>query len=150
MKQTPANKKALTNMVPGIITAEGFLGDDHRALTEIIAEDQSHFKRENLDWEEVAEKLQYFMDQGRKGLGEPITVDENWIVRTDEARGHLACPWEDGVFRKINAILKNKKNSLTLFYTELTVHLLKEHQFLEGKGSTFRLEPHLIKEVLYG
>lgn len=148
MKMTPANKKALENMAPGIITAEGFLGDDHRDLPEIISDDQSHFKRESLDWDEVAEKLQYLMDEGRKGLGEPVTVDGEWIVRTDEARGHLACPWEDGVFRKINAVVKNKNNGQTLFYTQLTVHLLKEHQFLEGKGSTFRLEPHLIKEVL--
>lgn len=149
MKMTPALKKALSNMEPGVITAGGFLGDDKRELPEIIVEDQAHFKQENLDWDEVAEKLQYLTDQGRKGLGEPVTVDEKWIVKTDEARGHLACPWEDGVCRKINTIVKNKANGQSLFYTELTIHLLKEHQFLEGKGSTFRLEPHLIKTVLF-
>lgn len=149
MKMTPALKKALTNMEPGVITAEGFLGNDHRELPEIIIEDKAHFKREGLDWIEVANKLLYLMEQGRKGLGEPVSVDEHWIVRTDEARGHLACPWEDGVFRKINVIVKNKKNGQSLFFTELSVHLLKEHQFLEGKGSTFRLEPQVIRNVLF-
>lgn len=150
MKLTPALKQATANMEPGVITAEGFLGDDHRILPEIIADDQSHFKKFGLDWQGVAEKLEYLMDQGRKGLGEPVTVDEKWIVRTDEARGHLACPWEDGAFRKINVVVKNKVNGQSLFFTELTVHLLKEHQFLEGKGSTFRLEPAIIKAVLQG
>jgi len=148
MKMTPALKKAQINMGPGIITAEGFLGDDRRDISEIISEDQGHFKREGLDWDEVAEKLEYLQNEGRRGLGEPVTVDGKWIVRTDEARGHLACPWEDGVSRKINTIVKNKANGQSLFYTQLTIHLLKEHQFLEGAGSTFRLEPHLIKQVL--
>ena len=148
MKLSPSNKRAQANMAPGIITAEGFLGDDPRPLPDIIADDEVHMKRLGLDWDAVADLLERLMHEGRQGLGEPVTLSDKWIVRTDEARGHLACPWEDGIFRKVNVIAKNKASGHTLFFTELSVHLLKEHHFLEGKGSVFRLEPEVMKDVL--
>ena len=148
MKMTPELKKAQANMAPGIITAEGFLGNDRRSLSTIIDEDGQIMRRLDLDPAELAAKLHHFMDEGRKGLGEPVTVDDRWLVKTDEARGRLVCPWEDGVFRKINVTLERKDTGEKVFYTDLSIHLLEAHGFLEGRGSSFRLNLEVLKHIL--
>lgn len=148
MKMTPELIAAQANMAPGVITAEGFLGTDKRNISTIIDEDAQNMRRLDLDVALVIEKLRYFMLQGRGGLGEPITVDDDWIVKTDEARGHLACPWEDSIARKINVTVERKDTGEKLFYTDLSIHLLEAHGFLEGRGSTFRLNLESVKHVL--
>jgi len=148
MKMTPELKKAQANMEPGIITADGFLGSDRRNLSTILDEDGQVMRRLDLDPKDVAARLRHFMDEGRRGLGEPVTVDEQWLVKTDEARGHLACPWEDGIYRKINVTVERKDTGEKLFYTDLSVHLLEAHGFLEGRGSAFRLNLESVKHVL--
>ncbi len=148
MKMTPELKKARENMDPGVITAEGFLGSDTRSLSTIIDEDAQLLRSFEINPADLAERLRHFMEEGRKGLGEPVTVDSDWLVKTDEARGHLVCPWEDGIFRKINVTVERKDNGEKLFFTDLSIHLLEAHGFLEGHGSSFRLEPESIKKIL--
>lgn len=147
MKMTPELKAAQANMAPGVITAEGFLGNDRRNLSTIIDEDAQYFRMLNLDLEAVCERLRYFMEKGRKGLGEPTTVDDEWLVQTEEARGHLACPWEDGICRKINVTVTRKDTGEKIFYTDLSIHLLENHGFLEGRGSSFRLNLETVKHI---
>ncbi len=148
MKMTQELIKAQSNMAAGVITAEGFLGPDKRNLSTIIDEDAQILQRLGLDRVEISKKLQHFMEEGRKGLGEPITVEEEWLVKTDEARGHLACPWEDSISRKINVTIERKDTGEKVFYTDLSIHLLEVHGFLEGRGSSFRLNLESIKHVL--
>jgi hypothetical protein len=66
----------------------------------------------------------------------------------DEARGHLPCPFEDGIFRKVNLRIKNLDNKEELLITELSLHLIEKHHFFQGKGSAFRVEPEKLKKVL--
>jgi hypothetical protein len=148
MKMSPELKKAQENMVPGEITADGFMGDDRRPLVDIIEADEERFQSLGLGFDETSEKLARLLTEGRKGLGEPTTVDEDWLVKVDEARGFLPCPFEDGIFRKITATVTHKKSQLTISYSELSIHLLEAHHFLQGKGSPFRLESDKLKQVL--
>ncbi|AHC15552.1 hypothetical protein [Salinispira pacifica] len=148
MKQTPDYSKAEANMQSGVITADGFLGEDTRPLADIIEHDEELFAELNITFDSVAEKLEYLMKKGQTGLGEPITVDDTWLVRTDETRGYLPSPFGDGVFHKINVEVELKGSGKTLLFTEMNIHMLRKFHFLEGKGSTFRMEPALIKEVL--
>ena len=152
MKMSPELQKAQENMQPGVITSDGFLGDDHRPLIEMIQDDEEHMAHLGIDWDVAAAKLRELMDEGRKGLGEPVTVQNTWIVRTDEARGFLASPFEDGIFRKVNAELELAPGGTSsgdkLLYTELSLHLMEKHHFLEGRGSSFRIEPSQLKKVL--
>jgi len=148
MKMTPELKKARENMEPGIITAEGFLGTDSRNLSTIIDEDTQLLRNFNLDSADLAAKLRYFMEEGRKGLGEPRTVDGIWLVKIDEARGVLPCPWEDGIFRKVNVTVARKETGEEIVFTDLSIHLLEVHGFLEGRGSSFRLEPESVRNVI--
>jgi len=149
MKMSEQMKIAQGNMTQGFITADGFLGDETHSLIDMIAEDEKEMLEAGLNYEFVAEKLHYLMDEGRKGLGEPVTIDSEWLVRTDEARGHLPCPFEDGIFRKINVTVTPSAGGDSLLYSDLSLHLFEEHHFLQGKGSPFRLDPVLLKKVLF-
>ncbi|MEN3008706.1 hypothetical protein [Pseudothermotoga sp.] len=148
MKMTPQQIKAQENMKPGKITADGFLGDDDRNIVDIIQEDETNFARLGIDFSEVAELMRKLMREGLKGLGEPI-VYEKWEIKVDEARGFLPCPYQDGIFRKRVATVRNLKNNEQIIFSDLSIHLLEKHHFLQGKGSKFRIEPEKIKKVFY-
>jgi len=152
MKMSPEFSKAQENMQPGVITSDGFMGDDTRPLVDIIEADEERFSQLGLDFEDVAARLRDLLERGRKGLGEPVTVDDRWIVTSSEARGHLASPFEDGIFRKVNARVERlesgKPSGDVLIYSDLSLHLLEKNHFLQGKGSSFRLDPEKIKSVL--
>ncbi|MFA7566126.1 MAG: hypothetical protein WCY01_03810 [Alkalispirochaeta sp.] len=152
MKMSPEYRKAQENMQPGVITADGFLGSDTRNIVEIIEADEAEFNRLGMDFDEVAAQLRHLLNEGRKGLDEPITVDKNWIVTTTEARGHLASPFEDGIFRKVNATIQRapggKPEGPSLLVSDLSLHLMEKNHFLQGKDASFRIEPHVVKTVL--
>lgn len=149
---SPKFTKAQANMQPGVITSDGFLGDDSRNLVDIIEADEERFTSLGLDFEEVVRKLRYLLEQGRKGLGEPVSVDREWIVQTTEARGHLPSPFEDGIFRKVNADIElapqGNGSGERLLVSDLSIHMIEKNHFLQGKGSPFRLEPEQLKKVL--
>ncbi len=152
MKMSPQYTKAQENMQPGVITSDGFFGDDHRNLVDIIEADEEKFSQLGLDFDDVMHRLRHLMSEGRKGLGEPVTVDGKWIVTTSEARGYLASPFEDGIFRKVNARIEHapdgKPDGNEILVSDLSLHLLEKYHFLEGKGAPFRLEPEKLKKVL--
>ncbi|QEN07437.1 hypothetical protein EXM22_05325 [Oceanispirochaeta crateris] len=148
MKMSPNMRKAQENMAPGVITADGFLGEDTRPLQDMIVETEELMRHHGIDIDNVVQTLKDMMEEGRNGLGEPITVDEKWIVQTSEARGHLPCPFEDGIERKITTVIRNIKQGESIMISSLSLHLLKKHHFLEGKGSAFRLDPEKLKRVL--
>lgn len=152
MKMSPEYVKAQENMQPGVITSDGFLGDDTRNIVDIIEADEEEFDRLKLDFDEVTSKLRQMLEQGRKGLGEPVTVENTWIVTTTEARGHLASPFEDGIYRKVNALIEHapggQPDGNSLLVSDLSLHLMEKNHFLQGRGASFRLEPDMIKKVL--
>jgi len=152
MKMSPEYTKAQTNMQPGEITQDGFLGDDERPLVDIIAADEQEMAHQGITFEEAAARMRYLMEEGRKGLEEPVTVDDTWIVRVSEARGFLASPFEDGIFRKVNCQTElapgGRPTGDVILFSELSLHLFEKYHFLEGHGSSFRDEPAQLKKVL--
>ena len=153
MKMSPEYAKAQANMQPGVITSDGFLGDDRRPIVEIIADDEAKMEQLHLDFESTVELMRHLMEEGRKGLGEPVTVDGKWIVQVFEARGFLASPFEDGIYRKVNAQVSKSENGREsddkILFSELSLHLMEKYHFLQGQGSSFRLDPHEIGNVLF-
>lgn len=148
MKMGPDLVKAAKNMEPGVITQSGFLGDDSRPLADIIEHDEETMQRLGLDFESLVERMEYLYREGEQGLGEPITVDGRWLVKVDEARGRLPSPFEDRLVRKINIQVTNISLKRSVNYTEMSIHLIGEHHFFQGRGSDYRLEPGYLKEVL--
>jgi len=148
MKQTPLEEKLIDNFKPGKITKDGFLGDDNRHVHDIIKADLLTLSRLGVEVETIADRLQYFIEEGKKGLETKVDLGD-FTVQISWDRGLLPCPFgEPRRHHKIIAAVLNKKLSKKIEYSQLNVHLIKEHGFFLGKGSTFRLEPEDLVDVL--
>jgi hypothetical protein len=149
MKQTPQEKTIYDNFKPGKITKEGFLGDDTRHIHDIIEEDMHTLARLEVTQEQIADRLQYFIEEGKKGLETSVDIGD-FTTQVIWRRGMLPSPFGDPkrLYHKIVATVLNKKLNKELTYTQLNVHLIRDHGFFEGKGSVFRLEPEDVVEIL--
>jgi hypothetical protein len=148
MKTSPEYERAALQMKPGKIVKDGFLGFDKRSLPEIIGHDKKELESLGLSFDLIAEKLNLLVAEGKKGLGNPVSVEGTWEITVDEARGRILCPFEDGLFAKRDAAITRLSNRKKILVSELSLHLLSAHRFLQGKGSPFRLEPSDLKEML--
>lgn len=146
MKMNYDERAAYERMKPGIITTGGFLGNDTRPLSDIIAADEELFRALAIDFDQVADRLETLARKGAEGLGEPITVEGQFLVKSDEARGKLPCPYGDGLYHK-NAVSVQRGED-TIIYSDLSLHLLRVHHFCQGLGSPFRLDPVVLKRLL--
>ena len=149
MKQTVQLQEAQARMAPGVIARDGFMGSDRRSLSEILAADAAEVSRLGLADEEIAARMAELRDSGYPGLGESVEVPPHLEVRVESERGKLPCPFGDsGGHRKTLVTVLNKRLGRSVSYTDLSIHLVREHGFYEGSGSAFRLEPADLKEIL--
>jgi hypothetical protein len=148
MKMSPQYKKAALQMQPGIITAEGFLGDDTRPLVDIIQADEEQASRLDMEWDHIAAHLKQLYTAGKTAQECTTEVLGKWNVKVDEARGLLPCPFKDGLFHKHTILVTHKPSGKQLLFSELSLHLLEKHHFLQGKGSSFRMDIPELKTVL--
>lgn len=149
MKQTLQMTKIQEKMKPGIITRDGFLGNDKRNLVDMLIDDDAEVKRTNLTHSLIAERMLELRDAGMRGLGEFISVEPHFEVRVDSVRGKLPCPFGDpGVFPKTNITVRNLARNREITFTDLHIHMIGSHGFYEGKGFAFRLEPKDLAETL--
>lgn len=148
MKQTPQEKKIQPNFESGKISKDGFLGSDNRHIHDIIQADQLILNRLNVSLNDIADRLQFFIEQGKKGLEGRVDLGD-YVVQLTWGRGKLPCPFgEPELHNKIIAIVFNKKSAKIIKYSQLSVHMIREHGFFEGKGSPFRLEPEELVRTL--
>lgn len=141
MKQMPDEKKVQSNFEPGKISKEGFLGEDTRHVHDIVREDLQTLVSLGVSREMVADRLQYFIDEGKKGLEGEVDLGAFTVhVRWD--RGMMPCPFgERGLYPKIVATVFSKQQERAIRYSQLSVHLIRKHGFFGGQGSVFRLDP---------
>jgi hypothetical protein len=149
MKETPQEKLMYDNFTPGKITKEGFLGDDTRHIHDIIAADMHTLDRLGVTQEQIADRLQYFIEEGKKGLESVVDLGD-FTTQVIWSRGMLPSPFGDPkkLYHKIIATVVNKRLQKTIRYTQLNVHLIRDHGFFEGKTSVFRLEPAEVVQIL--
>ena len=149
MKQSPELSIAQTNMRPGVITLHGFLGPDDRNLIDILTEDDGEVKRLGLSHELIGRCMEEMRDQGKRGLGEFVKVKPHFQVRVEAVRGKLPSPFSGpGLHRKTNTIVRNEAIGKEITYTDLQINLIVKNGFYQGRGSTYRLEPADIAQVL--
>jgi hypothetical protein len=148
MKENPAMKKVAENMKPGVISLHGFMGNDKRNIELIIDHDAAELERFGVSTEEIADKLEEIKTRALEGLGEYIDISGGYLAKADSVRGKLPCPFtHPGLYRKTLITLKDKNSGDELLFTELGIHLIREHGFFQGKGSPFRLEPSVLAEL---
>lgn len=149
MKQKPDLQKIQENMKPGSLSAHGFLGEDARNLADILAADQAVLDKLGLSHEAVADRMQHFTDQGKKGLGSPVLVDGVYEVVVEEFAGLISCPFRDHFkAEKRNTLVTNRRTGRTVHWTDLNIHMIRNHGFYEGTGSYFHVNPCEMAQVL--
>ena len=92
MKPTPEEKKIKPNFEPGHISRNGFLGDDSRHIHDIIEEDIRALAAIGMTLEQVADCLQYFIEEGKTGMGSTVDTG-SYKVMVEWDRGMLQCPF---------------------------------------------------------
>src|SRR5690554_523199 len=125
MKQTVEFDKIQQQMQKGVITLNGFLGDDKRKLVDILESDNLTVKNLRRTHEAIADRMEYFRKSGTEGLGEFITVDENFEVKVETVRGMLPSPFGGkGMYGKANTTVRNKKLDKSVVFTDLHIHFI--------------------------
>lgn len=149
MKQTLDYDKIQDQMRKGVITLDGFLGDDTRKLVDILAADDATVRQRGTTHRTIAERMRYLRDKGLAGLGEFTTVDEYFEVKVETIRGLLPSPFGGpGMYGKVNTTVFNLRLHRSVFYTDLHIHLIGDHGFYQGVGCRYRLEIDDLLEVL--
>lgn len=149
MKENPAMQKVYENMKPGVLSLHGFLGNDNRDIELIIDHDAAELESIGMTATDIADGLDKIRDKALEGLGDFISLSDDFSVRADSIRGKLPCPFgHKGLFRKTVISLRGSGIDGDILFTDLGIHLIREHGFFQGKGSLFRLEPEEIAEIL--
>jgi hypothetical protein len=133
---------------PGELARDGFMGRDERPILEIVRSDAEKLARCAAAAGEVADFLQSLIDEGKRGLEGPV-VHGDGVVRIHWARGMLPCPFgEPRLHPKITAVVTVPSPARTIRFSQLGVHLIREHGFFGGNASPYRLEPEEVVALM--
>jgi hypothetical protein len=150
MKESPQTNKLERMLRSSKLAAGGFMGDDSRSLAEVVDADTSELSRLGHTAEQVASRMQEITDTAKGGLGTWVRTGENSRAVVDEARGSAICPWpHSGRFVKRVTTLERLDSGAAIRWSDLNIHMIAEHNFFEGKGSTFRIEPAKLIDVIF-
>ena len=127
----------------------GFMGADQRDVTEVIDADAVVLEKAGASRKQLAGRMQEITDMAVKGLGTQVAIDQRLSAKVDEAKGALVCPWPHvGNFAKRITIVTQRDTGKSIRWSDLGIHMIREHEFFEGVGSSFRLEPMELMEML--
>jgi len=156
MTQDSNESELQRRMAPGALCLEGFLGTDPRAAAEILAADRAALDAMGLTHRDLAEPLRTVLDLAMTACGRAVRLGRA-TLRPDpagdlsatcrEAMGRIVCPFDDGLFPKGEVELLDGRTGECLTVTPLSVHLIAEHGFYQGRPSRYRLEPRDIARM---
>lgn len=150
MKLSPTDKIIQDKMKAGVLTADGFLGSDRRNFRDIIAEDMKVVNTFERSLADIANRMQYLMEKSFLSYDGSIVVDKNYEVEYTSYRGVLLSPFpQAGRFGKATIKVTNLKNHMSVVWTPLHVHFIRDYGFFEGKGSKFRIEPEMLYKTIF-
>ena len=149
MKLSPSEQKLYENLQPSKFSSEGFLGTDTRPVNEIIADDLQTIENLGITKERLVSVLKDIYEKAKNSLGAEIIIAPNTIVRFYESMGRIPSPFKgDGVFEKGEAVVTDKNSGKTSIITALSINLIEKHDFFQGKGSRYRVDPAEIVQIL--
>ncbi len=130
-------------------SGEGFLGDDHRPITEIIADDLRTLEELGLTLEELVGALRDVFDEARGAFGAEVEVRPGVTAVSHESMGRIPSPFRgDGVFEKGDVVVTVKDTGEELVITRLGLVLIEKHNFFQGRGSRYRIDPERAVSIL--
>ena len=150
MKESPQIKKLEEILRSSKLVAGGFMGKDPRSISEIIDSDLAKVSRSGFTVEQIASRMGQITKVATARLGNWVELDKRRQAKVDEAKGWLVCPWpHPGRFAKRVTTIRLIETGQTIKWSDLNIHLIAEHGFFEGKGSTFRIEPKELIKIIF-
>lgn len=150
MKESPQDKKLEAMLRSSKLAAGGFMGSDSRLTSEIVSEDAAALAALGKTAAQVAQRMQQLRDAARPSLGNWIDAGDNLIVKSEDYKGFIVCPWpHPGRYEKRITTAQRRDTGKTVSWTDLNIHLIGEHGFFEGRGSFFRVEPEDLIAVIF-
>lgn len=150
MKKTPDTDRLEAMLRGSRISRSGFMGSDTRPLDEIIASDLAQLASLGRSAEETAEQMRLITEKAAEALGNSVRINETAEAEVLEAKGSIPCPWPHNVMcRKRLTRLTDTETGDTVQWSDLNIHLIRDHLFFEGHGSDFRIEPRHIVSLLF-
>ena len=134
---------------PGELSLEGFLGNDTRSIDEIISADKAEFTRLQLSVASIISRLEELEEEGKDIMEREQSVEGRYSIKVRDDRGPMPNPTGGKALRKGDITLKDRCSGKSIRYNDLTILMLKEFCFCSGKGSDYRLEPQILKEILF-
>jgi hypothetical protein len=134
---------------PSIFSGEGFLGADTRSLQEIINADMMELKRLGISKIQLVTSLKSAYEKAQSKFGMETEIAPGVTAIFHESRGKIPSPFRaDGNFAKGEVVVTDTKTSASFFITPLSINLIDKHDFFQGKGSRFRIDPGMAATVL--
>ncbi len=132
------------------LSLDGFLGHDERNPQEIIEEDCAAVFRLGQTLKELAKRMRYITDVAEKGLENTVRIDDVLQARVTEIRGSIICPWPHPkkFYKRVTTVERNDTGE-SIQWSDLSIHMIEEHGFFEGRGSNFRLDPHKLIRIIF-
>ena len=127
------------------------MGHDDREVNDVIESDRAEVARLGYNVQQIAARMRALTEAGVPAFGNSVIVDQRLDVRVEESRGRIVCPWPhaEGCTKRVT-LIRDIKMDKSVRYADLNVHLIAEHGFFEGRGSSFRLEPPELVAVIFG
>lgn len=150
MKQPPNMQKLEEVLRSSKLVAGGFMGTDRRSVSEIIDGDMFELAELKITIEKIVGRMKEITNAAIPALGCWVQVDKKLEVKVEEAKGRLNCPWPHpaGCAKRVTYV-RNLESGQSIKWADLNIHLIEKHNFFEGKGSLFRIEPKELVKIIF-
>jgi len=149
MKLSPEDQRQIHNLRPSKFSKEGFLGTDTRSLEEIISNDLRTLEKAGVSKESLVLALKDVYQKAKEVFGAEIMIRKDVKAVYHESRGRVPSPFcKDGLFEKGEVLVIDTANNLSLIITTLGINLIEKHDFFQGRGCRFRIDPLVAIKVL--
>ncbi len=146
MKQNPRDIPVQESLRAGILARDGFLGEDGRPFPQIIQDDTETLAALHITPAEVAQEMRRLTGMGIAGNG--TAQADGFQITVEEYMGRIGCPFRDHRAAKRNTTVTDLASGRSMAWSDLSIHLIAEHGFFQGKGSAYRLEPAELADFL--
>ncbi len=142
MKVSPQDQRLIHNLEPSKFSKDGFLGTDKRRLEEIIDDDLRTLKKAGASKELLVQALKDAYQRAKEAFGAEIEIGKNVKAVFHESMGRIPSPFcKDGLFEKGEAVVTDTAHNISLIITSLGINLIEKHDFFQGRGCRFRIDP---------
>lgn len=149
MKMTPKLDRASKLMQPGRLSKDGFFGNEERDLPTLINDQHAQCLKLGVSYKTIGEAMEKIGRRGLAAFGCTFNLENRFEVIADENRGKIPCPFpHPGVYQKTIYTVKNIRTGKSVRYSELSIHMIREHGFFQGPEAPFYNSPETLVEVL--